>query len=245
MKKDFVLFVITFILSSSAFAKGSLHCTPADSNSYLQEVREQLNKQWPNNRIINIVCYGHSVPAGYFKTPDVNMFEAYPHLLYTDIKKMYPYAVVNVIVAAVGGENSEAGQQRFAKDVLSHQPDVVTIDYGLNDRTIGLERAWKAWESMIKMAKAKNIKVILLTPTPDISHNPDDLNEPLNQHAQQIRRLAIKYNIGLADSLAAFEEKQKQGIKLADLLSQSNHPNNKGHRLVADKLRLFFDTDKK
>src|SRR6266704_3351789 len=92
-----------------------------------------------------------------------------PHLLHRGIKERFPYAVVNVIVTAIGGEDSEAGAKRFERDVLTHQPDVVTIDYALNDRRIGLERARTAWASMIEQAKAKGVKVILLTPTADLA----------------------------------------------------------------------------
>ncbi|MFZ9033493.1 MAG: hypothetical protein ACO21J_06030, partial [Anaerohalosphaeraceae bacterium] len=37
----------------------------ADKNIYLQSITQELIKQWPDNRTINIVCHGHSVPAGY------------------------------------------------------------------------------------------------------------------------------------------------------------------------------------
>jgi lysophospholipase L1-like esterase len=115
------------------------------------------------NRTITIVCHGHSVPAGYFKTPVVDTFNAYPHLLHLALKKRFPHAVINVIVTAIGGENSEQGSARFEKDVLCHKPDLITIDYALNDRRIGLEKARQAWTSMIEQAKAKNVKVLLLT----------------------------------------------------------------------------------
>lgn len=232
------LLAMTLIFCGRAFAEDSNK--PADCNSYLSDLRKELNLEWPKNRTINIVCHGHSVPAGYFKTPDVNTFGAYPHFLHRGIKNRFPYAVVNVIVTAIGGENSEAGEKRFEKDVLAYRPDVITIDYGLNDRGIGLEKAREAWCSMIKKAKARNIKVILLTPTPDIKHVPDDSNEPLNQHAEQIRKLAAVYNVGLADSLAAFDKEQKSGVKLDELLSQSNHPNEKGHELAANEVLKFF-----
>ena len=49
--------------------------------------------------------------------------------------------------------------------VLRYDPDVVTIDYGLNDRGIGFERAREAGSSMIKPAQTEGVKVILLTPT--------------------------------------------------------------------------------
>ena len=55
-------------------------------------------------------------------------------------------------VTAFGGENSESGAARFEKDVLSHNPDVVCIDYALNDRGLGVERSRRALVSMITRA---------------------------------------------------------------------------------------------
>src|SRR6516165_4059690 len=67
----------------------------ADSKAYLNSLIVLLNAKWPNNRTINIVCHGHSVPAGYFKTPVVDSFNAYPHLLHKGLKERFPYAVLN------------------------------------------------------------------------------------------------------------------------------------------------------
>ena len=137
---------------------------------YLDEVLCELSKKWPENRTINIVCHGHSVPAGYFATPFVDTLHAYPHLLLRLIKERFPFACVNAIVTAIGGEDSVSGEKRFEKEVLSHDPDIITIDYALNDRRTGLEKAKKAWESMIEMALQRKKKVILLTPTWDNSY---------------------------------------------------------------------------
>jgi len=215
----------------------------ADKANYLNEVRALLQQQWPKNRLVNVVCHGHSVPAGYFKTPIVDTFNAYPHLLHEAIKAKYPFAVINVIVTAIGGENSEGGAARFERDVLSHRPDVLTIDYALNDRGIGLPRAKKAWATMIEQALAAKIKVILLTPTADLSSKLDDPGDPLNQQAEQIRQLAAQYHVGLVDSLEAFKNAIKSGAKLPDLMSQGNHPNRKGHELVAAALAAWFDAE--
>ena len=125
-----------------------------DREQYLLSLLHEMLKPWPQNRTINIVCHGHSVPAGYFCTPIVNPLHAYPHLLFVGVKERFAYAVINVIVTAIGGENAEAGAARFAAEVLTHRPDVVTIDYALNDRGIGLERAERAWRAMIEQALA-------------------------------------------------------------------------------------------
>ena len=170
----------------------------------------------------------------------MNTFEAYPHLLHNGLKKQFPYAVINVIVTAIGGENSESGAKRFEKEVLSLNPDVFTIDYALNDRGIGLKKAKKAWTSMIELAKLKEIKIILLTPTADKRAQLDDPNDPLNLHAKQIRQLAKEYQVGLVDSYALFKQYVKDGGDLNELMSQVNHPNRKGHELVVKELLQWF-----
>ena len=206
----------------------------------LQSLADELAKEWPGNRTINIVCHGHSVPSGYFKTPVVDTFNAYPHLWHVSLKQRYPHAVINVIVTAIGGEHSESGADRFEGDVLSLRPDLLTIDYALNDRRIGLERAQAAWMRMIGLAKSAKVPTILLTPTADIASKLDDPTDPLNQHAEQVRRLADEQALLLADSLAAFKRQVRAGVSLESLMSQGNHPNRAGHDLVAAELAALL-----
>jgi len=214
--------------------------TEADPRTYLSEVCDLCRIDWPANRTVNIVCHGHSVPAGYFATPEVRSLESYPHLLRTALAAKFPHAVINVIVTAIGGENSESGTKRFQQDVLNLKPDVITIDYALNDRRIGLERARSAWTAMIEQSQSRGIKVVCLTPTPDLEAKLSDLADPLNQHAAQVRQFASQYHTGLADSLNAFQDFAKTGGDVATLMSQGNHPNEKGHQLVFKELMKWF-----
>lgn len=210
--------------------------------SELSEIRQQLKKKWPENKTINLVFHGHSVPSGYSNTPNVNTLQAYPQQTLQAIKEIYSYAVVNSIVTAIGGENSEQGAKRFRKDVLAHNPDIIFIDYALNDRSIGLEKSSKAWEKMIKEAQKEKIQVILFTPTPDLTENISDDEALLEKHSCLIRNLACKYGTGLIDSYARFKELKKNGEDLKVYMSQSNHPNEKGHHIVTELiLEYFFD----
>ena len=214
--------------------------TVADAVTYLAPIVTELQREWPRNRAINIVCHGHSVPAGYFKTPVVDTFNAYPALLHRALKERFPFAVINVIVTAIGGENSPKGAARFARDVLTHRPDIVCLDYSLNDRGVGLPAARVAWTTMIEQGQATGAKIILLTPTPDVRAKLDTPADSLNQHAAQVRQLARDYGTGLVDSLARFQAELQRGTRLEDLLSQSNHPNARGHQLVATALAEWF-----
>jgi lysophospholipase L1-like esterase len=214
----------------------------ADSRYYLEPACAIMRQAWPGNRLVNVVCHGHSVPSGYFATPVVDTFNAYPHLVHVGLKARFPFAVINVIVTAIGGENSEKGAARFESEVLTHRPDVLTIDYGLNDRGLGLERADRAWRAMIEAALKAGVKVVLLTPTPDRSQLPEasgEVRKPLQAHAEAIRKLAAEYGVGLADSLVEFEN-ECRGRSLLDYLSWSNHPNRAGHELAARALLRWF-----
>ena len=212
----------------------------ANPSTYLNDLKKEMQIEWPENRTINLVFHGHSVPAGYFLTPEVNTLAAYPALVLKEIKARYPYAVVNVIVTAIGGENSVQGAERFESDVLIHKPDVLFIDYALNDRGVGLEESYDAWNIMIKKAKEQHIKVILLTPSPDQSVDYVDANNELQQHTDQIIRLAKEHQVGLVDSYKAFESLYPSKKKLKKYMSQVNHPNEKGHELIANEILTWF-----
>ncbi len=105
MKRIIYSLTISILISCNSTSKTGI----ADKSIYLQDIITELEKKWPDNKTINIVFHGHSVPAGYFKTPDVNTFDSYPFQLLKRLKDRYPYAVINVINTAIGGENSIEG----------------------------------------------------------------------------------------------------------------------------------------
>jgi hypothetical protein len=161
------LLVACCLLLVACCAIGAIAWAQAPAE-YFDPLLHQLELKIPDNRTVNIVFHGNSVPAGYFKTPVVDTFDSYPHLVHSKLKERCPFAVINVIVTAKGSETSEGGAARFG-EVLAFKPDIVFIDYALNDRSIGLERARVAQEKMITAAKAQGALVVLMTPTPDLT----------------------------------------------------------------------------
>ncbi|QIP14116.1 SGNH/GDSL hydrolase family protein [Spirosoma aureum] len=228
-----------FLLISLLGLSVHLMAQQADSTTYLADVKKELNAVWPKNRTINLVFHGHSVPAGFWHDHEVHTLESYPNLLLKKLKDQYPYAVINVIVTAIGGENSIKGQTRFEQDVLVHKPDVLFIDYALNDRFAEIGKVKEAWVQMIETALARNIKVVLLTPSPDRRLNILDRANPLEPHVQQIKQLAEKYHTGLADPYAQFKRIAARG-DLINYMSHVNHPNREGHEIIATELMKWF-----
>lgn len=212
----------------------------ANPSGYLGQIKTELKKEWPKNSTINFVFHGHSVPAGYFKTPIVKTLESYPFLVLKELKAIYPYAVINIINTSIGGENSISGEKRFESEVLTHKPDVLFIDYALNDRSIGLDKSYGAWSSMITKALKEDIKIILLTPSPDQRVHILEPNNELEQHAEQIKRLSKEKGIGLIDSYELFKNKLVLGDSISIYMSQVNHPNKKGHQLITNEIIKYF-----
>ena len=212
----------------------------ADPATYLKSIQSALRQKWPDNRTINLVFHGHSVPTGYGRTPNVHRLQAYPFQVLKRLDVQYPYSVINVITTSIGGENSVQGAKRFKKDVLPLRPDVLFIDYALNDRSIGLDKARKADEKMIRIALRHHIKVLLVTPSPDLGvdlRKPDNI---LAQFSDMLIALAKKYRIGLVDSYAAFEQLALDGKDLHKYMAQVNHPNAKGHAVIAQAIMKWF-----
>jgi acyl-CoA thioesterase I len=200
----------------------------------LSAVKAELLKKWPSNRTVNIVFHGHSVPAGYHKTPEVKPFESYPHLVNLGLAATHPFAVINVIKSCIGGESSPAGASRFESDALSHRPDIVLIDYALNDDRKPIKQVKDSWLAMIRSAKKAKVPVVLLTPTGNSGVNIKDHAQPLAICAEMIRRLSAEEQVILADVSAAWQAELAKGTPEGELLSQPNHPNLRGHQLAAD-----------
>jgi lysophospholipase L1-like esterase len=237
LKNIFKLFTLLLLLSScNSYIKNEV----VSSSDYLKDLKLDLQKKWPKNRTINLVFHGHSVPAGYFTTPVVNTSSSYPYLLLRELKNRYSYAVINIINTSIGGENSLSGAKRFNTEVLAHKPDLIFIDYALNDRSPGLRQAREAWEYMILESLKRDIKVILLTPSPDQRVSILEGSNDLEKHALQIKALAKKYGVGLVDSYELFHEIAVRGDSISNYMSQVNHPNERGHQLITNDIMKYF-----
>ncbi|MFI3287528.1 MAG: SGNH/GDSL hydrolase family protein [Rikenellaceae bacterium] len=233
MKRALILIVLLVLCNTLSIAQ-------PNRETYLEDIKSELQKKWPHNRSVNFIFHGHSVPTGYTTGGVVRTFDGYPMQSSELIVEKYPTGVLIPIITSIGGENAEQGAARFEEEVLCHRGDIIFIDYGLNDRPIGLERAKKAWESMIKAAQGKGLRVVLMTPTPDTTEDILDPSTPLCQHAEQIKALAREYDCLIVDAYSAFKEIAESGEELKGYMAQNNHPNKRGHRVVAQLIYELF-----
>lgn len=79
-----------------------------------------------------------------------------------------------------------------------------------------------------------------MTPSPDQNADYANANNDLKKHCDQIIRLANENQVGLVDSYKAFEFLYTNKNELKKYMSKVNHPNKKGHELIAKEGIKYF-----
>lgn len=206
----------------------------ADKRSYLSGLRTELERAFPDNRTIHIVVHGHSQTRGYTTGHVIEPFDAYPHQFHVLLKKSFPFAATNVISTGIGGECAINGAKRMESDVFCHKPDLLLIDYALNDRYADFSESMKAWKTMTVSARDRGILVLLLTPTLDIpsAYQKKEL-ALIEKHEDMIRTLGDAESVGVAEVTCAWRKYLENGGNIEDLLCSVNHASVLGHSIIA------------
>jgi len=159
-------------------------------------------------------------------------------------------AKVTVINSGQGSDTAKGGLARFARDVLAHKPDVVTISFGLNDTGVSTpEEFEKSLRGMIdQVRKASKAKVILVTSTPfDNKRHAwgqkfagrGGLDEFMNTNfCARMRTLAKEMKVGLCDLHEDFASAFKKDPPLLAKVIQGDgvHLTDEGNALAAKHL---------
>lgn len=82
-------------------------------------------------QLLTVVFMGHSITEGQFISPPHRWVD----IVSSELVKSYLDSSLNIVFVTKGisGETTRQGLERFPADVQSHSPDLVTIQFGLND----------------------------------------------------------------------------------------------------------------
>ena len=178
---------------------------------------------------------------------------------------------VTVINVGIPGNNTEHASVRFDKDVREPMPEIVVIQFGINDAAIDVWKTPPAKTSRVTLAeyrsnlsrfvrtlKTDGTSVVLMTPNslrwtekmkgmygkpPYDPKVEDGFSAPLIPYVEAMRTVAEEEKVPLVDITRLFHDYGKaEGSQTDDLLLDGVHPNEKGHQLIAEALLPVLKT---
>jgi len=226
------------------------------------------NKDAFANTPILIACLGDSVTHGCF---DLNIkgpgqvdtvydpMSGYAAKLESRLRALYPAAAASVLNAGISGDGAPNGLKRLERDVLCHKPDLVTVNFGLNDAGSpnveeGIAKYAAAMGEIFDRVLASGAECILVTPnrmcayvdyavTDEVARSIAESctrtqNEGiLTRYVEAAKAEAAKRNIPVADAYKRWQALEKAGVDTTQMLSNHiNHPTKDAHNIFVEAL---------
>lgn len=194
---------------------------------------KNLMKRAANGESLVIGFLGGSITQGSLSsTPKT----CYAYLVYEWWKKSFPNAEFSFVNGGIGGTTSHYGGARAWKDVLCYRPDIVTVDFSVNDDANEFfEETYEGTLRRLLMAPSAPAVVVLNNVFYDTGKNAQEYHNRIADH-YGIPHVSIKDTI--------FPDVESGKIVRADITPDNLHPNDKGHRLVADEICKLLDSIK-
>ena len=160
----------------------------------------------------------------------------YAYLVYEWWKKSFPNAAFSFVNGGIGGTTSHYGGARTWKDVLCYRPDIVTVDFSVNDDANEFfEETYEGMLRRLLAAPSAPAVVVLNNAFYDTGKNAQDYHNRIADH-YGIPHVSIKDTV--------YPDVESGKIVRADITPDNLHPNDKGHRLVADEICKLLDSIK-
>jgi acyl-CoA thioesterase-1 len=168
-----------------------------------------------------ILIMGDSISAGYGLRNGLGWVD----LMSLRLKNQ----TIQIINASISGETTAGGRQRVNPLIQQITPDVLIIELGANDglRGFPIEMTKGNLDHMIKSAKTKQIKVLLLGMKIPTNYGADYTNQLQKMYAN----LATEHQIAFVPFLL-------EGIALRRELFQEDgiHPNETAQPMILDRV---------
>lgn len=179
---------------------------------------------------VKIAFLGGSITAGAAATSEES---CYASLVYSWWRERFPASKVEYINAGVGATTSKFGVARVKEDVLKLKPDVVFVEFSVNDTNEALYQ--ETFEGLIR--------TILLDRCEPAVFMFNNVFYDDGRNAQQAHNeIGAYYDlpiVSMKESL--FGEIYKGSLKNTDISADNLHPNDFGHQLVAGVITNLLD----
>lgn len=140
-------------------------------------------------------------------------------------RERFPKTDVQFVNAGIGATGSDIGAHRAAKHLISHRPDLVVVEYAVNDG--GSKIASETLEGLVRqiLKQPNQPAVMLLFMMNKNGQNVQDMHIPVGRH----------YGLTMVSYRDAFWPEIEAGrLVWEDIGADEVHPNDRGHQYAAD-----------
>ena len=204
-------------------------------NEELRKYVERTRRDIESGADATIVCFGDSITAGYA------VRRGFPSFLLESLRQRFPDSKIEMINSGISGDTSQDGLSRLDWAVLSYEPDLVTINFGINDCVLGLslEEFEMNLVVMVRRIRAGPDSEILLLSSQPLESPPYD--QRVLDYYQTVERVAKEMNVGFVDVYGAWMKRVRAGMPLDSLILPGlDHPNEAGYKIIAEELISLF-----
>lgn len=204
-------------------------------NEELRKYVERTRWDIESGADATIVCFGDSITAGYA------VRRGFPSFLLESLRQRFPDSKIEMINSGISGDTSQDGLGRLDWAVLSYEPDLVTINFGINDCVLGLSREEFEMNlvEMVRRIRAGPDSEILLLSSQPLESPPYD--QRVLDYYQTVETVAKEMNVGFVDVYGAWMKRVRVGMPLDSLILPGlDHPNEAGYRIIAEELMSLF-----
>lgn len=190
---------------------------------------------------LSVAFFGGSLTWGAQATDPLRT--SYRALVSQRLKQTYPKARFEFWDAAIGGTGSQLGAFRLERDVLAHKPDLVFLDFTINDDAYSKPDSDRlaSYESLVRRMVQAGIPVVqvILPAKKDVLPNPPE--RPLDAKHKEIGQA---YGLAIADAVALVKTRVAEGKATPDQLWDAapdvTHPGDAGYALYAEAAWAAF-----
>ena len=218
----------------------------------------QLHKRLSNGESVTVVFLGGSITMGAKATTG----QSYRELVGSWLTNTYPNAKIKLLNRGIGSTGSILGAFRFQDQVLNENPDLLFIEFCVNDRGSGpkalenphIEKSpYRTLSGLVRRARQFNPDMAIVMPVTTMRKAAID--DTWKASRKVFTSFANREHVPFVDLYQACYENPLPAGLTEDLLftgadtpGNAVHPDNGGHKVYAhainETLRELFNTGK-
>lgn len=188
-------------------------------------LKSVMNRASAGETITTAFIGGSITQGSLSSTPET----CYAYLVYKWWAEHFPGT--RYVNAGIGGTTSQFGAARVEEDVLKHSPDVVFIEFSVNDEnTLHFQ---ETYEGLVRKVYKSGAAVVLIhNICYDSGYSAEDMHLEIGKH-YDLPCVSMKSTV--------YREVAAGNIPNRDITPDDLHPNDAGHALVASVVTHLLD----